>query len=267
MKTYPREIGVLQVPKKGEKLAGVYMLLKRERAGLETVLKGLFGANVGVRSVEMYERDDADGWVISAFLDMSKSPYGASGLENFLKRLDCVDELAISEHTPILHQTSLFPIMNRNERVILQSVKRIQHVRDQLERILTSSGVSVIFYNMGLENGRGLHKMLVQEFRANLLTIQQRANLLKDHLVASGMGILDLTDLDLEERSGIVKLYEGYECDGVRKDRPTCHASRGILAGYFGNEWAMDNVKAVELRCRAIGDPHCEFAVGTPGGG
>ena len=260
LETNPRELAAFVVAKKDEKIVGVSSKLKHEPSALEAIVRGLHSANIAIKHVVMSEREDGNGWLFNAVLDMSKSAEGTAGLEAFLKRLDCVEQLSISDQGNVLHQTSLFPIMNRKDRVIFQSVTRLQYIRDQLEKILTPSGLSVIFYNMGVVGGRGTHTMFTHQFQADLLTVKQRMSLFRDHFISGGMGVFDFTDLDLESRSGLVKIFDDYECEGIRKKSPVCHTARGILAGFLSSEWST-RVRVVELMCRAMGDPHCEFGV------
>ena len=119
---------------------------------------------------------DLDGWIVNAFLDLSKSPYEESELEAFLKRLACVEQLKISKNQRIVHQTNLFPIMNGKERVVLHSVERMHFIRNQLERIITPAGVSVIFFNIGLENGRGYIRCSPKDFKTYRCLLSKYSN-------------------------------------------------------------------------------------------
>ncbi len=259
---YPRQIMAFEIPTKDEKIVSLHAVLRHEPSSLELIARALRENDVQIKHVSVYERKDTGGLIINAFLDVSKSPGGMSSLQTHLEKLDCLEKLVILENRPVLHQTSLFPIFNRSERVVLHSVKRMQYIRDQLERILTPSGLAVIFYNIGVENGKGTHELFVQQFNANTATPEKRMDIFRDHNISGGVGIYDFTELDLKSHSGIIRLYEDFECDNIKKDRPHCHQARGTLVGFLGAEWPGSRVKVVELKCRAIGDPHCEFAVG-----
>lgn len=261
LKTYPRQIAAFEIPKPDENIVGLYVILKPE-ARLEDILTQLRDQKIAIRHADVNEQREKGGLVINAFLDVSNSPQGIHGLQAFLEKLDCVEKLVISEGKPVLHQTSQFPIVNRNERVVIQSVKRMQYIKDQLERILTPSGLAVIFYNIGLENGKGMYQLFVQQFGSGTITPEKKLELFRNHNISGGVGVYDFSDFDLKNRSGIVRLYDDYECDGMTKSSSICHQSRGTLAGFLASEWPDRKVRVVELKCRATGDPHCEFAVG-----
>lgn len=256
-----RQIATYEIAKENEEIIAVNAVLKKDPAGREAILKAFDNNNILIKHLDMHYAEDLDGWVVNAFLDVSKTPHGASELEAFLSRLACIEQLNISRHGGIAH-AALFPLMNGNERVVIRSVERLQLVRNQMERILTPAGVSVIFYNMGLENGRGLHKLLGERLRSEVKS-SEIFELLRNHLIATGWGILDFKDLDTNARNGLIKFYECEECDGLKKDRPECHLARGLFAGFFELEWQVEKVKVVELRCRVLGDAYCEFALGT----
>lgn len=264
-KTHPRELAAFVVANKDEKILGINTKLKHDSLGLEAIARWLSGENIHIKHMVMSEQETDNTWLVNAVLDTSTSNVERAGLEAFLKRLDCVEQLNITDYGRVLHQTSLFPIMNRSERVIFQSVSRLQYIRNQLERILTPSGVAVIYYNMGMEGGKGTHKMFLQQFQADLLTPKQRMDLFRDHMISGGLGIFDFTDLDLEGHSGLVKVFDDYECEGIdektTKQHPICHNARGMLAGFLSSEWSTERVKVVELKCRGMGDPHCELGV------
>jgi predicted hydrocarbon binding protein len=237
--------------------------VKDEPAGLAAVMRALAAEENGiVKHVNVQQRGKVAGWVVTAFLDMSKSINGPDELEAFLSRLGCVEDLVISHHKPVLYQTYLFPLMNGDERVLILSVNRMLGVRKQLEKILTTAGVSVIFYNLGLENGRILHQHFFEGPRAEQIEDSQKADLLRDHCTATGFGVFDFKELDLKGRQGIVKLYGSFESEGITKDRSACFMLRGILTGFLQGLWGTDKVKVAELKCMAIGSQNCEFAVG-----
>ena len=263
-KRYPRQLAAFERSKKDEGTVSVYVSVKNEPAGLAAVIKALTSeGNSIIKQISVQERGKVAGWAITGFLDMSKTINGTAELERFLRRLGCVEELIISQHKPLLHQVYLFPLMNGDERVVLFSVKRLLTVRAQLEKILTAAGVSVIYYNLGLENGKVFHQHFVEGMGAEQVQDAQKLDLFRDHFIASGFGIFDFQDLDLNQRHGLVKLYDSFECEGIKKDRPACYNMRGILTGFLQALWRIDKLKVVELKCMAIGDLNCEFAIGT----
>ncbi|MEM3463026.1 MAG: V4R domain-containing protein, partial [Candidatus Bathyarchaeia archaeon] len=145
-------------------------------------------------------------------------------------------------------------------RVLLFSVERMHIIMDRMERILTPAGVAVIFFNMGLENGRTLKHFINTIMPSKDLSLEERLWVLKHHLKSAGMGILEFVDVDLEEGCASARVYGSFEADGRRKGRPICHITRGILTGFFEEEIGK-KVRVSELKCAAMGYDFCEFEI------
>lgn len=59
----------------------------------------------------------------------------------------------------------------------------------------------------------------------------------------------------------VVRVHDCRGCDGgVRAPKPSCHFERGFLEASFGR-MVEHGARVLETRCRAVGDPWCEFEV------
>lgn len=59
----------------------------------------------------------------------------------------------------------------------------------------------------------------------------------------------------------VVRIHDCRGCQGnVRAPKPSCHFERGYLESAFGRMVEVD-ARVQETRCRAVGDPWCEFEV------
>lgn len=87
-----------------------------------------------------------------------------------------------------------------------------------------------------------------------------------EHLSATfremGWGALEVE----EPHPGVVSLRsESWaEAEGRASAQPCCHLTTGLLADLLSRVAGAD-LAAMEVECRAAGDPHCRFMVGGPG--
>ena len=82
-------------------------------------------------------------------------------------------------------------------------------------------------------------------------------------LEVRALGHLEIAKLDVAAGTGILRLYKSaYAEASAPRDRPVCHGPAGLWAGLL-TVLSGKEIFAEEVRCRAKGDPFCEF-VGTP---
>jgi len=119
------------------------------------------------------------------------------------------------------------------------------------------SGGEALFYHIGYSFGEAVgekykgEKITEDFIREDLLAFQ-----------AFGWGIPEILRMDLEECVVILRFYDLFESIHVKgkKNRPNCHFVRGYLAGLF-SKFFNKKMFAIETKCIAKGDPHCEFIV------
>lgn len=89
-----------------------------------------------------------------------------------------------------------------------------------------------------------------------------RARVLDD--VMERMFVGGLGEPRIVHSAANVKVVRVHDCrgchGGVRAPKPACHFERGFLEGSFGRMVEHD-ARVHETRCRAVGDPWCEFEV------
>ena len=76
---------------------------------------------------------------------------------------------------------------------------------------------------------------------------------------ASGWGRVELVEYNPYRLNIVLRLYESIECKAFgRSDKPASQFIRGHLSGLLSGLLKI-NVRAVETKCIAMGDPYCEF--------
>ena len=76
---------------------------------------------------------------------------------------------------------------------------------------------------------------------------------------ASGWGRVELVRCDLHAANIVLRLYDSFECKVFRDiGRPASQFIRGHLSGLLSGLLGAE-VRAIETKCIAKGDPYCEF--------
>jgi len=85
---------------------------------------------------------------------------------------------------------------------------------------------------------------------------------LEQFFVASGWGLIQSVDLDLQGKKAIVKLSNNPLVPLLhnKPQMPADHLARGVIAGLFSYIF-QEPVDCVETHCSALGEADCEFIV------
>ena len=77
---------------------------------------------------------------------------------------------------------------------------------------------------------------------------------------ALGWGRMEVYEASADLASYKLKLSRGFESEGTKAQKPSCHFTRGLIAGSTERIFG-EPVVCVEERCVGAGDPYCLFAV------
>jgi predicted hydrocarbon binding protein len=258
---YPRELETLVFPEEDKRVIEVLMVLREGPDCLKRLFDFLCDIGAEIRRMEMYRSEwDSGKKILVMFLAFSKGSSEVDSLREGLGALNVAEELEIVEPKPLPYETMLFPIRNFQNRVLLFRAAHVHFIMDRMEKILTPAGAAVIFFNMGLENGRAMKRFVDAMAWSRDLSFEEKLWAFKHHLKSAGMGIVEFVNVDLERGYASVRVYGSFEADGRRKGRPICHVTRGLFAGFF-EEALGRKVKVSELKCAAMGNDFCEFEI------
>ena len=98
------------------------------------------------------------------------------------------------------------------------------------------------------------HEFLIQKYEEILkasLEYLKYLNLFKDYSIKF---------FSLISNAASIKIYDSFECENVKSDKPVSHFLRGILGGILFTIFRKE-VTVYETKCIAKGDPYCEFEV------
>ena len=127
-----------------------------------------------------------------------------------------------------------------------------------MKKILTPSGLEAVLYDVGKRSGANYAKYLSEKYGVKDLelisTVIQATR-------ATGWGIVEVKSIDFKRLSGTVIIRDCFEAL-AREKKPykVCHWIRGFVAGFQSVVFGQP-VEAVETKCLAVGDEHCEFEI------
>jgi predicted hydrocarbon binding protein len=195
---------------------------------------------------------------VSFFLETTNLQLDEGWVKDFLTSSVYVSDVEVKSGVEGFLCDSLnFPITwNNGDRAVLMRVEGLRAMLDAVKSSDPWAGEAAI-YAQGFSYGRaawenlfGIHRPKTKESLADMLKIY----------VATGWGRIELLDINPTHKTAKVKLVEAFECTGLSTGKPESHFISGHLAGAFSAYFGSD-VKAVETKCMAKGDSHCEFDI------
>jgi len=259
LRTIPKKVFSLEEVKAGEKLYEVCVILKDVPGALAKVAKLFADANVNIKtSTSFYVPSYLEVGFWSSFIDISKAKQSIDELEKELRKLGVVVDVLFEEPKPAPFEVMHFPILHGKGRAVIMPVAVIWTLWEGLEKILQPSGLAAVHYDAGKNTGVHTAKRLKQKYdlgKTDLISSFAQA------MKATGWGIIEFHEVDFRRLSGTIIIKECFEAVAWRK-KPykVCHWTRGVLAGFMSTVFEK-TVEAVEVKCLATGDKHCEFKI------
>ncbi len=117
---------------------------------------------------------------------------------------------------------------------------------------------AVFLYHLAYSGGRFLAEYLSEKF--GLKGRELLVEVLKTYQ-AGGLGRVELVEYDPQATNIVLRLYDSIECKIFKgSDKPVSQFIRGHLSGLLSGLLKAD-VRVIESKCIAKGDPYCEFYV------
>jgi len=151
-----------------------------------------------------------------------------------------------------------FPLkLNSGETMILMRKEIFSNMFKRLGEMFGSGGEAIVFEE-GEASGESDAKRLVEIFGPEG-ALQNVPDLSMLYLTL-GWGRPELVSLDLAPFSATMRVYDSFECSGQTSSKPTSQFIRGHMTALI-NVIFGKRVKCTETKCRALGDPYCEFVL------
>jgi len=195
---------------------------------------------------------------VSFFLESTNQQMDEGFLKDFLTSSVYVSDVEVKTGSDGFICDSLnFPVTwNNGERAVVMRVEGLRAMLDAVKSSDPREGEAAI-YAQGFSFGKTAWEDLMSVHRPK--SKDTLAEMLKIY-IATGWGRIELSELNPVHRTARVRLSDGFECSGLSTGKPESHFISGHLAGAFSAYFGSD-VKAVETKCIAKGDPHCEFDI------
>lgn len=225
---------------------------------LATITRVLADYNVRILSLNFTSRGDMR--YVTMFADFTKARAPVDVIVSRLRELGFVKDVVVSSEgvSDLLIDVLAFPPTTDmgKTRLVLFSAELFSKLLCTLYTKFGTGGAALVFHE-----GR-----LVGEMLASRLGIKPRssrevvARALKV-LQAMGLGIPEVVRYDPSTPYALIRVINGFEPLACRElGEPSCHYTRGMLAGFFSKAWGV-SVRCRELKCVGAGDDFCEFEV------
>ena len=257
--TIPKKVYTLDEVRPGEKSHQICVFLKDVPGALTKAAKVLAEANVNIKTGStFYLAEYPNVGIWSSFVDVSKATMTVKKVEGELRKTGVVLDVAIKEPKPTPFESLHFPTLHGTTRAIIMPIGMFWALWDGFERILQHSGLAAVLYSAGKEVGEHAATRLKEMFNAEGEDLVQA---LAQVVQASGWGTTEVRLINFKHPSATILVMDCFEAAAWRKKPYTvCHWTRGYLAGYMSAVFGK-SVEAVEIKCMAKGDEHCEFHI------
>jgi len=260
MGNIPKKVFTLDEVKPGEKCVQICLVLKDVPGALARAAGLLAEAKVNIKTGSTFylaEYPNAGIW--SSFLDFSRATRSPQEVFEELRKLDVVLEARLEEPEPAPFESIHFPILHATTRALILPIGMFWALWDGFERILKPSGLAAVLYNAGKEVGEHAAERLSEMFNVEGEKLVQAFS---QAVKATGWGIAEVSSIDMKKHTATIIVKDCFEAAAWRK-KPynVCHWTRGYLAGYMSRVFGK-RVEAVETKCLAKGDEHCQFKIG-----
>jgi predicted hydrocarbon binding protein len=174
-------------------------------------------------------------------------------LQDFIQSAVLVSDVEVREGVEGFLADSLnFPLTwNTGERAL---VFRMETAQSMLDEIRATAGAEVV-YRAGYKHGLNAWKKIFTEFRPG--TQEGLAEVL--HILgAVGWGVFELHSVDFKHKMAVIRMSEGFECQGITSNESYSQFIRGHITGCLTAYFGVD-MNVVESKCTSKGDKQCEF--------
>jgi predicted hydrocarbon binding protein len=253
-----RDFSVVEV-EPGENLYEICIILKDVPGALAETAKVLANTHTNIKTGSIFYLPDGSklgAW--TSFIDISKAKNGINDIEKELRKLDTVVDVKFEKPFPAPFEVIHFPILHGDLRAIIMPIETFREIWEGFETILTPSGLEAVLYDVGKKNGTYYAKYLSEKYGV-------KGNELISAIIqaskATGWGIVELKNIHSKRPSGTIIVKECFEALARgKKPYKVCHWIRGFVAGFLSLVSGQP-VEAVETKCLAVGDDHCEFEI------
>jgi predicted hydrocarbon binding protein len=247
---------------KGRRVFQGSVWLRNVPGALASVTAGVArsGANIIATSSSSIPNTDLAEW--SFFAEAGAGWAGSKHTQEVLAKCPDVVKCVLKEGVEgTIVDTLHFPLrLSTGERAMVMEVATF---RKMFDRILSDFGPGgrVIIYELGLACGLESNKHFAHVLGSE--SIGGRVPYLVSLYTAQGWGRVGPPDgsdggFTLQPFHGTVRVYDSFECTGVKAESPNSDFIRGHIEG-FARALVGREVNCRETKCISMGDEFCQF--------
>ena len=155
-------------------------------------------------------------------------------------------------------EKGMLTIAGGTERYILIPLRIYGALYNSIEKII-GDAVAGVLYVVGKNIGKGLAEEVKRRMNERGVSgLEELASDAVKLLEELGFGKVELVESSSEKF--VVRMYDSATSVHAQKGKAVCHLERGMLAG-IAEEIMGKHYIAKEVKCRAKGDPYCEFII------
>lgn len=257
------DIGRIYVPGENEK---IYGLVIESSYAYKGVLSGLskiadeLGVTVKYIQFSMPMPGGEKTAKGIAFIDFSNAKVSPEEGLKILESKDYVKRAKIIYPVTerIISDNCFFPLVASNERVAIFRKSVYEALFEGIRKQFGSAGEAFLYYQ-GFAVGTKIFDDYLKI--AGEMDAEKIAKVGNAVNMTLGWGIIELVEIDTEDKKALVRIYQNFECElGKGRSNPYSQFYRGAIAGMFARFFGKE-VEVEETRCIAKGDPCCEFYV------
>lgn len=254
---YPKKSFTFTETKPEDEIYEMRLRLKNVRGALASVAIVLTDAEISIETGSLfYDSEARETGFWTMFINLSNANKKLADIENDLKKMDVVLDVAVKKLESPAFDVMHFPLLHGNSKAIVLPIGVFRALWTGFESILLPPGLAAVLYNAGKKVGEKVANTFTEKYG---LPRNRLVAVIMDACQATGWGVFEVEQIDYERCEATLIVRDCFEANAWQK-RPykTCHWTRGYFAGMMSKVF-NEPVEAVETKCAAMGDEYCEF--------
>ncbi|MEM2337590.1 MAG: 4-vinyl reductase [Candidatus Bathyarchaeia archaeon] len=257
----PLNIGRVMVFDEKQKIYGFAIESRVEKGNLRKLAELAESFGIIIRYIQFSMEDAGKPAVnVISFLDFSRAKVTPEEtLEILKKSYDFVKNVKIikPQGKCVIFDNYFFPLITAGERAVVFRRSVYEALFNGVREKFGTAGEAMLYYQ-GFSMGAEIFDDYMDIVKSNKL--EDVIEVAKAMNMTLGWGVIDKVEIDTEKGRAKLRIYQSYECELSKKEKPQSQFYRGAIAGIFARFFGKD-VEVKETKCIAMGDPYCEFEI------
>lgn len=259
----PLNLGRIVVLDAGQRWYGVVLETIVEKGVIRRLAEVAERAGIVIRFIQFSNVEPHDSIAKAVvFLDFSDTSVTPQEALRIVRKQPFVRSahLIVPSYEGLLFDNYFFPLVFGKKRAVIFRRRVYESLFKGIREKFGTAGEAMLYYQ-----GFAVGCRTCQAYREDtrIEDPETLVGLSKAYFRTSGWGIIDIVRLNVEKGEAEIRVYQSFECEtGKDSETPYGHFTRGVIAGFLTSIFEKE-VKAVETKCIAKGDPYCEYTIKT----